>query len=631
MSYTPPGITVNQVIPQQTAPPSGPNVRTVAVLARFGQGPALARITPDQIQNVYGDPRSPLSGSFPGARIADMVVRQSPAGRAYSVQIIGVRAGFGITGSTITGYASISLGANTFTVYGVGTYTGSRGNRLALTVKSQNVQVLELTAGGGGLSEVQQVAFYGLGGTPTGTPGVFLTFKGVAGPPLTIAQMQSASALQTYLNALSTIGTSPTGGVTVTGGLSGTLGAYIYTVTFTGTNFAGTAQPLLLVGGTWGVTGTGVAPVQSIQVTDLVTAQAVQTINNGQYDLSTGPRIFSAINAANPPNLPSSIINATNLASSATLPAAGTYTLTGGTDGATVATSGGSLADPNATVANLLAQLATGVLGQVDFLVSEYDTATIQGQVQTFIGQAVPNNIWPKPYLGVTPGTPVNTLTSGQSAASDRIVIIGNDQLVGPNPVSPALLGMVDSPTVAAGVAGLKAATSPEFNLYNQGVSGVGNAPPVDAGTGAYLTAANLNALAGAGYTVFAYNPQLGRTVIRDLLTTAVQVDQWGNPNRFMWASERDCFDELAKALLFGLTPLIGSPAASPGQVVSQFNTRATAIMAQYQGTLHNGAVCSTNYNVTSNVVTVNVGYADRPPLNYVVINLSPMTPAAAS
>jgi hypothetical protein len=439
--------------------------------------------------------------------------------------------------------------------------------------------------------------------------------------------MQSASGVQTYLNGITSIGTN---GVTVTAVGAPTAGAFAYQVAFTGTGLAGQGQPLIAVQTSATYTGgTGQIGIQSIAIYDTVAQRNVQVLSNGQYDLSTPQKVYAAINNANPPNLASSVVQPFNLAASPNMPVASSYPFSGGNDGAAISPATGQ--DPAGTIAAQLSQLATGVLGPVDFMTSEYDAFTVLGSIQTFIGQALPYNLFPKAYLGPAASTPYATLAAGyQTANSDRVLYIGHDSLAGANPVSPGLYGSVDGPYAAAGIAGLKAVTSAEFNLYNLPLAGLGNVPPTDAGTGVYLSASQLNTLAGAGFTVMAYNPQLGRVVIRDLVTTAAQTDQWGQPNRFMWASERDCFDELAKQLVIGLTPLVGSPASSPAQVVAQFQSQALLVMAQFEGRYHNGATVTVNYNVTSNVVTVNVGYSDRPPLNTIIINLSPVTAAAA-
>ena len=46
---------------------------------------------------------------------------------------------------------------------------------------------------------------------------------------------------------------------------------------------------------------------------------------------------------------------------------------------------------------------------------------------------------------------------------------------------------------------------------------------------------------------------------------------------------------------------------------------------------LHNGATASVTYDPVALVVTVNIGYLDRPPLNNIVINLAPQAALAAS
>jgi hypothetical protein len=632
VAYTPPGIVVNQVMPQQSTPPTGTGVRNVAVVARASQGPALSRITPDQIQNVYGDPTSPLTSSYPMARMLDLVARQGGVARAYTVNLIGVRAGFGFTGTapslTPVGYASVAnLGASTFGLVGVGVYTGSRGNNLQAIVNAPVVQVVRQVGGGFGTTEVQQITFYGIGGTPTGTLPL-LSFKGTAaGAAMVLTQMTTAAGLQTYLTGITTIGA---GGVVVTALSSPTAGAYAYQVAFSGTTLAGQAQPLLALANTPAITGgTGTINVQSILIRDTLQQANVQQISAGQYDLSTPQKIYAALQSANPAGSPAAIVQPYNLSASPAMPLAGTYSLTGGTDGAQITS---PAADTNGTIAYQLAVLATGAFGGVDFITSEYDAAAVLGSVQTFIGQAVPNNMFPKAVLGPQVGTSVATLTGGtyQTANSDRVVFVGNDMLSGTNPTNPGLFGSVDGPYIAGALAGLKAAMTAEVNLYNQPLAGVGSGPPMDSGTGVFLSTSTLNTLAGAGFTVLAYNPQAGRNTIRDLISTAPQVDQYGQPNRFMYFSERDAFDELAKALIVAFTPLLGTPAASPATVVTQFSAQASLVMAAYEGRYHTGATVSVNYNVAANVVTVNVGYQDRPPLNTIVFNLGPVAQAPA-
>jgi hypothetical protein len=635
MAYTPPGIVLNQTMPQQSTPPTGPAPRTIAVVARASQGPALARITPDQIQNVYGDPTSPLTSSYPMARMLDLVARQGGVARAYSINLVGVRPGFGFTGTapslTPVGYAfTANLGASTFGLVGVGIYTGSRGNNLQALVQAPVVQVLRLVAGGFGVTEVQQITFYGIGGTPTGTMPL-LSFAGTAASgALILTQMTTAAGLTTYLTGITTIGVA---GVTVTPLSSPTAGAYSYQVAFSGPTLAGQPQPLLALANTPAITGgTGTIGVQAVIIRDLITNQTVQQLSGGQYDLSTPQKIFAAFQSANPAGAPGSIVQPYNLAASPVMPIAGTYAFAGGTDGAQISTPAG---DTNGTIAYQLGVLAGGAFGLVDFICSEYDAAQVLGAVQTFIGAALPNNLYPKAVLGPSVGTSVSTLTGGtyQTANSDRVVFVGHDMLTGTNPTNPALLGSVDGPYIAAAIAGLKAAMTAEVNLYNQPLAGVGNNPPMDSGTGAYLSTSQLNQLAGAGFTVLAFNPQAGRNTIRDLISTAAQVDQYGQPNRFMYFSERDAFDELAKALIVAFTPLLGTPAASAASIVTQFSGQASLVMAAYEGRYHTGATVSVNYNVTANVVTVNVGYQDRPPLNQIVINLGPIaqTPAQAA
>jgi hypothetical protein len=502
--------------------------------------------------------------------------------------------------------------------------------------------ITEVQRGTATLPEIQLVTIYNCAGGSGA--GLTLAFKGTAaGTPITPTNLNTfnATAIAASINGISTIPTATVGGsggaVTVAQATTQVTGAVAFTVTFpvsltnglpSSTSYTG-AQPLLTLSAITITGGSNPVPVQSIVVSDTVLGQVVQTLTTGLYDFSSNLTIMEAINRANPATNPASVINAITYTGSTTFPVNGTYVLVGGNDGAF-----GSVASDASganTVANRLAQVATGGWGEVDFFVAALDAYSIMAPVQTFLASALANNLFIKAILGPAAGTSYTTLTTAyQTSNSDRVTVIGHGALAGPNPISPGLLGSVPGFVVAGMVAGQKAATSAEFNLYGVTPQGLSSQAPTDAGTAQYLTVAQLNALASAGFTVFQYSTTLGRLVTRDLITTAPQTDSYGNQNWFMYLSERDCFDTLAYLLVAAYQPILGSPSSTAAQVVAQMNSIGTQLMAAYYLRYHNGATVSTAYNVVTNVVTVNIGYADRRPLNTIIINLAPVTPAAS-
>lgn len=731
MSLPPLGVTVNQVTPQQSSAPPPPNTRTVAVLSRFAQGPALGHITPDQIFPVYGDPSSAAANGYPGARLMATVAGQTSTNKQFGLSLIGVRPGFGWNGSTPVGYAYSSLTA--FSVIGVGAFTGSRGNWLQVQVTASPVQISRLQQGGLGTNEVQQVVFYGLGGSPSYSLFPSFSFSGNSPTAMSaLTQATTAAGLQTFLNGI--VGSN---NVTVTALPSPTTGAYAYRVEFTGTTVAGKYQPLLVQTASPVIAGgTGYTPVQTLSVVD--TGGVANTvrfqISAGQYDLSTPQKLVAQINRLNPQYGASSVIYAYGLSGGtsavqtvtisgtptggtfqlsfnnqwtgaiaynataasvqqalqqlasigagnvtvtgsaggpytvtfggllaaqpvATLgyngagltggtnpgvsaavstagsaggafPSAGTYSLANGTDGAGITPAN----DPYGTIAYQLGQLASGVLGDWHEIVSEYDAAQALASIDTCVATALQNQIYTTAWLGVQEGTSKATMLGGyQAANSDRVIFFGNDSLAGSNPTNPALLGSIPGPFIAAAAAGLKAISAPQLNLAFQGLVGVGNAPPVDAGTGAYLTPADIQSLQNAGFAMMAYDTTSGRVLIQNLISTAVQTDQYGYPNKFAYVSERDCFDMIARSLLSGFKQVLGTAASTPAQVVAQMQIKAQQFMDASLGTLHNGATAQVTFDPVYNVVTINVGYDDRAPLTTIVINLSPIAQAPAA
>lgn len=615
MVYVPPGIKVNQVAPQPQAG-GAPIGRTITCLFTSYMGPDTpVRIDSSQIVSVFGDSTSPLSSGYGGPNLLRITTSQVASAGGTSIQVIGLRIGVVRSTANLLDTAS----AVSMAIKGIGRYAGSRGNYLQVVVNAPQVAVSEIQRGNSILPEIQNITIYGLGGSPTG--GITLSFNGTpAAAPITSATLiggGAAAAIQTYLTGISTIGA---GNCTVTAVTSPSpiTGAFSFNVTFSGTKATGSQVLIALTTSTL-TAGTGAIPIVSILVNDTSGGgnTTVQTLAAGNYNLGSNAAIYNAINAQNPLNSTSSVITATTLSTTAGIPITQTITLAGGADGLGAA----------ATDATVTAQLSAALaLGNTDFLVAAFDASAVLPAVQTYLAAALPLNIFPKAVLGPVQGTQYSALTTTyQQANSDRVVMIGHDNVTGTNPINGTLNYPVDGFLVAGAIAGIKAASPPQQNLYGTTLSGFSSAPPIAPDLGVPLTAAQLNALATAGFTVLVPQPSIGRLGIRDLISTAPQIDQYGQPNRFIYLSERDAFDTIALQLLAGLQPLVGSPAGTNAQITQLFGSYATQIMQASQGTLHNGATATASYDPIANVVTINVGYGDRPPLNNLIINLAPI------
>lgn len=624
MAYTPPGITVNQVAPQPQ--PGGAAIgRTITALFTSYRGPDTAvRISASQVVSVFGDPTNPLSSGYGGPNLLRITTSQVAAAGGQALSIIGCRVGVTRASASMSdGSAGVPM-----VLKGIGNYAGSRGNYLQCVINAPQVSVSELQRGNSILPEIQQITFYELGGSPTG--GITLGYGGTnASAPITASTITgggAAAALQTYLQSISTIGS---GNVTVTAVTTPApiTGAFTFNVTGAGTKATGPLTLITTATSTLAA-GTGVIPVVSVVINDTISGSPVtlQTLAAGTYNLGSNAAIYGAINAQNPLNSVSSVVLATTLSISAGIPITQTLTFTGGADGL-------GATGTDATIAPLLA--ASLNLGNADFIVAAFDALVALPAIQNYITNALAVNIFPKAILGPQQGTQYATLsTTYQQANSDRVVIVGHDNVTGTNPINGTLNYPVDGFLVAGAIAGIKAATSPQYNLLGTTLSGFSSAPPIAPDIGVPLTTTQLNTLAAAGFTVLVPQPAIGRLGIRDLISTAPQIDQYGQPNRFIYLSERDAFDAIALQLIAGLSPLIGSPASTPAQTTNVFNSYVTQIMQASLGILHNGATATAIYDPIANVVTINVGYGDRPPLNYLVINLAPIagyTPGTSS
>jgi hypothetical protein len=471
-------------------------------------------------------------------------------------------------------------GSNTaLTLYGIGKYAGSAGNKLKVTV----------TETGSPTNQVYTLALSGtgLGGTYT------LGFNGAT--TAAISETASAATVQAALIALNS---NYAGAISVSGTTwTGTGGTY--TVTLSG-NLAATNFPNLVINST-SITGTissftstvttpGVRPtVQTLSVLDYTNASSpvtVQTFSDtsvagGTYNLTSNQGIVNAINGANPLTNINSVVTASLGPSYAPPAAVTTQVFSGGLDG-------------QGTAASAVTQslLQSSLWTQADYIVTGWDGATIAPTLLSHFTDGLAQNDFRKAYLGPAIGTSYTTMSASYVSSaiqSSRLVMVGNDNATANHPATGVPVQW-DGFYLAAAAAGLKASAPQSETCAGFPIAGFTQIGP-STGLTQQLLASQVTALESQGLTVFVQPLGTNTISMHNVLSTApYQSPSNSNAvNAFSQASVQDADDGISRIVVGATQPfLLRVPTGNTQQYTKQIENVLTNALGG-AATLHNG------------------------------------------
>lgn len=330
----------------------------------------------------------------------------------------------------------------------------------------------------------------------------------------------------------------------------------------------------------------------------------LQRYNSVSSDLSSNAAIVSAINGANPVNLPSSIVSATLSGGAPTTPAAlaSPTQFAGGSpsDG-----KGAAWTDP--TVAGLLAES----LGfAVDWIYTGFDAAVAASDVQNNQEDAIASNGYRKwvagPQLGTT-FTSLSTTYVNAITASERVSLVAHDGVAVPNPTSTVPV-VRDGYILAAAVLGQKASGPSNDAGINTPLIGITAIAPAPENNGKALTPDQLVALAlpsGAnnnqGQIVCALDQQTNTIEVLDMLTTAPYLVN-GGKNTFAQLFATHVNDTFNSAMAVGGAPFVGRQTSSPTQLQNNLVAATSVQVNKLAGTIENVQLTATTDPSTGDV-----------------------------
>ena len=355
------------------------------------------------------------------------------------------------------------------------------------------------------------------------------------------------------------------------------------------------------------VVGTGSSQV--ISLIDGPTGRTLQVFAATQYDLSSNQAIANAINGANPPWNPASLVSATPGAGTGGLTVAAATAFSAGTDG-----KGASSTD--ASIAPLL---LNSLWAHADYIWAGYDAALISTPLLSHIATATSQAELRRAILGPAAGTTFAALsTTYNTLQSARCAVMAHDAIFARNPVTGAL-GQTDGWMLAAAYAGMKACSGVAATCVGQAPVGVGGiAVPTDL-TG-LPTPAQLQTLGGAGLLYFKQPSGQSQPTVGDDMTTAPYLTN-NQVNPFYHLNVQSIDDTVLATAVAATTPFNGQPMGSFALLRDGVQSAVKTGVQALTGSVHNGVnTVQTTLDPSTNAPNTQISYLTKWPFGQMMI-----------